>query len=392
LKSARRLLATHHQQLGEHEYAIEHGKIYLRENPDESRVRILVAQSLVSIGKDEEAFEVLAAIPEDQYDANSLFAIGRLHERRGDAKKAREFLTRANAELPNNDEILAALLAMDRADGKLDEAVARIEAASAAAGDDADLIMLQGSAYAMQGEQAARDGDREAAQAALDKAEAAFKKATEVAPDNLEAYQQLGNFYRATGRVDESIASYEKAIAAGQAAPAIHHLLAVMYEFRGDSPKAIEHYEAAIAGNTGMGEARNNLAYLLAQSDGDLDRALDLAQQAKGLMPDSPNAADTLGWVLFKRGVPSAAIGYLREAEAGMDPGSPALGVVRFHLAQAYEAAGEHDKAIESLDRAIEDLDARIEQVRAQGGEPSEPGWATDVRAMRQKLASNPTG
>ena len=37
-------------------------------------------------------------------------------------------------------------------------------------------------------------------------------------------------------------------------------------------------------------------------------------------MPDSPNTADTLGWVLYKRGVASAAVGYLREAEAGMNP------------------------------------------------------------------------
>ena len=43
-------------------------------------------------------------------------------------------------------------------------------------------------------------------------------------------------------------------------------------------------------------------------------RAWQHLQQAKEQMPDDGSAADTLGWVLLKRGVPSAAIGYLQEA------------------------------------------------------------------------------
>ena len=87
--------------------------------------------------------------------------------------------------------------------------------------------------------------------------------------------------------------------------------------WHGYHEQAIEHYEVAIGHDPNLAQAKNNLAFLLATADEDLDRALDLAQEAKARLPDSPYAADTLGWVLYRRGIPSAAISYLKEAEAG---------------------------------------------------------------------------
>ena len=88
----------------------------------------------------------------------------------------------------------------------------------------------------------------------------------------------------------------------------------------------------------------------------------------------------------MKRGVASAAVGYLREAEAGMNPEDESLGVIRHHLALAYEENGEAEKAIESLDRAIASLDASL----ASGRE--EPTWGAEVRSMRERLAAQPAG
>ena len=138
-----------------------------------------------------------------------------------------------------------------------------------------------------------------------------------------------------------------------------------------------------------LGEAKNNLAYLFADSGKNLDRALDLAQEAKALLPDSPNAADTLGWVLYKRGVPAAAISYLKEAEAGLEPGSPSLGVVRYHLALAYESNGDSEEAVETLERALADLDAQLDEVRKRGGAAEEPSWAAEARSLLDRLQSS---
>ena len=104
-------------------------------------------------------------------------------------------------------------------------------------------------------------------------------------------------------------------------------------------------------------------------------------------MPDEPNTADTLGWVLFRRDVPSAAIGYLKEAEAGVKAEDATLGIIRHHLAQAYEASGDKENAKTTLDRAIAAHQAFVEAQKARGiPVNSDPSWFADARKMRERL------
>jgi hypothetical protein len=89
---------------------------------------------------------------------------------------------------------------------------------------------------------------------------------------------------------------------------------------------------------------------------------------------------------MHKRGMHSAAISYLKEAEAGTDPNDASIGIVRYHLALAYEANGETDAAREALTRAVAGLEKQLEAARAKGTAPPEPPWAADVRAMLDRL------
>jgi tetratricopeptide (TPR) repeat protein len=369
LLEARRSLSRIHGALGEHEYAIEQGRMYLRERPEDVRTRILVAQSLVHLGKAEEAFAELEVIPDESRDADSWYAMGRLFMAQGKAEEAREALLEANAQRPNMPDILRSLLRVEAPAGKFGAAADRVRAAVKAQPENARLALLEGRIELIEGN--------------ADAAEAAFQRSVELDPDDATAYQQLAQFYRMTGRLEESIATHEKSIEQNPNSARSHERLAMLHEASGDVDKATEYYERAIALDSSLGEAKNNLAYLLAERGDDLDRALDLAQEAKALLPDSPNAADTLGWVLYKRGIPSAAIGYLREAISGFagEGNEEALGVVRHHLAMAYEANEQDTEALQALDAAIASAD-RIEE---SGGKP---GWADEVREMAQRLRS----
>jgi tetratricopeptide (TPR) repeat protein len=281
-------------------------------------------------------------------------------------------LLRANELNPYDPDTLRSLMEIEGVLGKLDDSGARIEAAVAARPDSSDLLSLKG-AYAM------KSGD-------LKTAEQTLKRATELDRDNLAAYQQLAALYRAAGHLDEAIETSERGLERQPDSAQLHHFLALLYEMRGEVDRAIEHYEKAIARDENLAEPKNNLAYLLAESGSDLDRALDLAQEAKAMMPGSPAAADTLGWVLYKRGVASAAVGYLKEAVAAMDASSAELGIVRHHLAQAYEAADQPELAIETLELALAELEEQQRQIRARGGTPQEPEWAGPARAMFLRL------
>ncbi|MGH0034408.1 MAG: tetratricopeptide repeat protein [Myxococcota bacterium] len=374
LLEARRLLTQVHAALGEHEYAIEQGRLYLREKPDHTPTRIAVAQSLVRLGRADQALADLEEIPPEQETPDVLYAKARLLAAKGDFEKSRSLLVRANDGRPNQPDILRTLLGVESRLGEVDTAVERIREAVQAEPEIARLHVLNGLVRL-------RDRD-------LNGAESEFRRAIDLDPDDLWAYEQLAFLYQRTGKGDKMIATYEEASAAQPDNARLHHLLGVLYEMSGDQPKAVESYEKAIGLDAQMGEPRNNLAYLLAEEGENLDRALDLAQEAKALLPQSANAADTLGWVLYKRGVSSAAVGYLQEAEANMDPSESGLGVVRHHLALAYEANGEADKAVEVLERAIATAERQLEQVRARGGEPTDPPWLADVRGMLERLQS----
>ncbi|MFC1884480.1 tetratricopeptide repeat protein [Thermodesulfobacteriota bacterium] len=70
----------------------------------------------------------------------------------------------------------------------------------------------------------------------------------------------------------------------------------------GDFDAAVKAYEDLLKINDSYGPAANNLAYLYAEQGKNLDRAVELANKAKELMPENPDIADTLGYVYLKKG------------------------------------------------------------------------------------------
>ncbi|MBF0117766.1 MAG: tetratricopeptide repeat protein [Desulfobacterales bacterium] len=107
-----------------------------------------------------------------------------------------------------------------------------------------------------------------------------FKKAIEINPQNIEAYMELSATFKELKQPD----------------------------------KAAETYEALLKINPSFVPAINDLAYLYADLNTNIDRAQELAIKAKQMMPDSPEVADTLGLVYFKKGSYFMAKKYISEA------------------------------------------------------------------------------
>jgi tetratricopeptide (TPR) repeat protein len=374
LYQAQQMLAKVHQALGEHEYAVEAGRRFLQQQPDSIEVRLLVAQSLVQLGKLPEAKRELDRIDESRRGPEVNYALGRIHLGLGQYKEARQYLELADAAAPRNPDILTNLLTLDGREQRLPDSVARINAALEADPGNAKLQQLGG----LLAELTDRPED----------AEKMYKKAIELDPSDLTGYERLARFYSASGRLEDTVKIYEKALEVHPEQATVHHFLGVLYELGGNRAKAQQRYEDAIRLDPRMNEAKNNLAYLFAETGQNLDRALDLAQEAKTQLPDNASVSDTLGWVMHKRGMHSAAISYLKEAEAGTDPNDASIGIIRYHLALAYEANGETDNAKDALDRALAGLDKQQAAARAKGGAPADPPWAKDVRAMQTRLAA----
>jgi Flp pilus assembly protein TadD len=69
---------------------------------------------------------------------------------------------------------------------------------------------------------------------------------------------------------------------------------------------------------------------------------------AKERAPDDPRVSDTLGWILYKRGIYQSALGYLKDSAAKL-PNNPQ---VQYHLGMAYAQVGDKDNARKALTAA----------------------------------------
>ena len=91
--------------------------------------------------------------------------------------------------------------------------------------------------------------------------------------------------------------------------------------------------------------AANNLAWVLAAHGGDKDKALALAQTAKELVPEDPQVSDTLGWILYRRGVHQRALALLKDSVAKL----PCNTVIQYHLGMVSAQLGDKDAARQAL-------------------------------------------
>src|SRR4029077_9133391 len=77
---------------------------------------------------------------------------------------------------------------------------------------------------------------------------------------------------------------------------------ATVYDKMNEYQKARDAYEKLLALKPDSVSALNNLAYLYAEHLNQLDRGYELAEKARTLEQNAAEIADTLGWILYRRG------------------------------------------------------------------------------------------
>ena len=131
-------------------------------------------------------------------------------------------------------------------------------------------------------------------------------------------------------------------------------MLGELYESKKEWKQAKDSYQKALDLKPDNPLASNNLAYAMLQTGGNVDVALSLAQTARREMPDSPNAADTLGWVLYQKGAYRSAIDLFQEAlKLGEKNKSPDNPTVHYHLGLAYQKTDQSGLAKQQLERVL---------------------------------------
>ncbi|MCH7937472.1 MAG: tetratricopeptide repeat protein [Proteobacteria bacterium] len=208
----------------------------------------------------------------------------------------------------------------------------------------------------------------------------ALERAAELKPDFADAYSSLGNVHAAIGELEKAEAAYGKAVDTDPGSHAAHFNLGNVLGRLGKREQAIASYERALEIEPGFADAQGNLAEALFDA-GERERAFGVFRQA---IDDHPAEA-VLHWMfasaLLKAGDLDAA---LETVDAGLDaaPGSTRNLSLKAAVLTA-RGEGKAARALVDFDRFIEA--ARIERV---------PGFdsvqAFNV-AFRDHIESHPT-
>lgn len=189
-----------------------------------------------------------------------------------------------------------------------------------------------------------------AASGETNQAESALIKAINLQPDSQAAYLLLAQLYVQAGQNQKALAQLQIALDKDANDLAAIMLKGIIYNSLGDYENACDAYEKVLAVSPDNGIALNNLACIYADHLNQLDKAYPLARRASEIAPSDPSVADTLGWILFRRGEYTPALVALRESAAKLT----SIPEVQFHFGMACYMAGDESDAMKGLQRALQ--------------------------------------
>ncbi|MEO7659554.1 MAG: tetratricopeptide repeat protein, partial [Pyrinomonadaceae bacterium] len=186
-------------------------------------------------------------------------------------------------------------------------------------------------------------------------------RAIEIDENYLPAYSAYASRLVEQNRPQEAIAQYTRALEKRPAAQ-IYTLLGILEDSLGNTAGAESAYRNALDISPETVIAANNLAWLIADNNGNLDEALQLATMAVSRNQTVPGFYDTLGWVYLKKGLASPAVEQLKKAIAVETAniqkmgGTPNPGY-RIRLGMALAKAGDKASARREVEASLRSVD-----------------------------------
>ena len=164
-----------------------------------------------------------------------------------------------------------------------------------------------------------------------------------------EIHARLGESYMRKKDFNTAITELRKSHELEPSSTQIGNALALLLENAGNHAEARKLYQESISKNQNDPEALNNLAYLLAETGGNLDEALTLATRAKQKMPNLLEISDTIGWIYLKKNLADSAIDIFKDLTAKV-PDNPTY---HYHFAMAYMQKGDTVNAKKQCELAL---------------------------------------
>jgi tetratricopeptide (TPR) repeat protein len=333
---------------GDYEAGLRSADEILRINPGNIQGRVMKAAALQRQRKFAEARDLIEPVlQQNPNQVEALLEMGVLDLNEHKTKEAIDSFNRAYKAQPSN---IRGLLGVSRAylvDGQIDKSVEVIQQEAAAHTDRADLLRELGNAQMSAGQ--------------FDNAISSFQQLlAKIKDPKLQAdlWSRVAQSYRYKGDVQHAVDALEKAHQGVPDSSNVLTNLAMLYEEIGKKDVAKKDYETAIKLDPKNAYALNNLAYLISESNGDLNEALTYATRAKQMLPNFTEITDTLGWIYLKKNLTDSAIDNFKQlvVQAPQNP------IYHYHYAMALNQKGDRDNARKECQAALSNRPNKVQE------------------------------
>ena len=309
-----------------------------RQTLAELRFRGLTARGLANLqlGKIAEAKADLQEVYQiSPKSSAALINLANVYVVEGNSAEALKFYEKALASDEKNFDALSGAVGVLTDEKNFEQANQKIDKAIKANGGQntnlAALHYLKSDVYKAQNNLAAAENE--------------LKRIFSIDANYLPAYSAYAAILVERNQLDAAIEQYNKSINK-QPSASVYSLLGILEDTRGNQTAAEKNYRKALETEPNMSIAANNLAWLIASRQGNLDEALKLAQTAVDRNQNTATYFDTLGWVYHKKGLHLPAVEQLKkavaldEAQAARNGNNPDPGS-RLRLGIALASAGD---------------------------------------------------
>jgi tetratricopeptide (TPR) repeat protein len=304
----------------------------VQKQPQLVQAQLLLADACRQAGRTDQAMAIYAPLEKTYPQNPSLpLLIGSAYLEQKNFAMARQEFEHLKALQPDNLLALEQLVNLDLADNNFPGAQQRVQTELDRRPKTGELRLLLAKVFLAESNSV--------------QAEAVLQKEIALSPDDQGAHLMLAQLYADSKQSEKALAELEIVIAKDPKNLPALMLAADTYSANKDYKKAAALYEQTLQANPQFSPAMNNLAFLYSEQLNQLDRAFELAKQARDLLPFDPSTADTLGWIYFKRGAYPTALGLLQESAAKL-PGQPE---VQYHLGMANYMLGFEEAARTAL-------------------------------------------
>ncbi len=332
-------MAEIHYSLGQYKPALQFAERHIRKRPYvEPSAHIIAARSAAAIRQYERAQRTLENLKaKDPTNSVALVEFTAIERKSKGPEAALVFLAKSKLDLtdPANIEALRGAVGDHLSLGQNEKANELLAAATSAHADSAPLLDLRARVMLRQGKQ--------------EQARELLTKALEANAEFGPALETLGGIQRVSGDLDGALALFERAAKSEPENAEYIYLGAQTLTMKGENEEAIERLGETLEVDPGHAQANNDLAWLLASTGRDLERALKLALIAVRVKRGA-DTLDTLGYVHLRKGDTDEAVSTLSKALEER-PNSPSI---EYRLGVALAAKGEKEEARAILTKALE--------------------------------------